>query len=57
MEDLLTLMKERHSSRVFFDPDRPVAKEEVHIMLFEPMATLNTGDKQNEFTKPVLEKI
>ena len=36
---------------------RPVAKEEVHLMLFEPIATLNTGDKQNEFTKPMLEKI
>ncbi len=31
---------------------RPVADEEVHIMLFEPVSTLNTGDKLNsEFTK------
>jgi hypothetical protein len=26
-------------------------------MLFEPKSTLNTGDKQNEFTKPSLEKL
>ena len=26
---------------------RPVAHEEVHIMLFEPIATLNTGDNSN----------
>lgn len=36
---------------------RPVADEEVSIMLFEPATTLNTGDKQNEMTKKVLEKI
>jgi len=33
MEDLLKLMKERHSSRVFFDPDRPVAKEHIAKIL------------------------
>jgi mannose-6-phosphate isomerase-like protein (cupin superfamily) len=36
---------------------KPVAAEEAHIMLFEPKSTLNTGDKQNEFTKPSLEKL
>ena len=31
---------------------RPVADEEVHIMLFEPVSTLNTGDILNsELTK------
>ena len=36
---------------------KPVAKEEVHILLFEPATTLNTGDVQNELTRDVLEKI
>lgn len=26
---------------------RPVVKEEVHVMLFEPASTINTGDNQN----------
>ena len=26
---------------------RPVVKKEVHIMLFEPVATINTGDNTN----------
>jgi mannose-6-phosphate isomerase-like protein (cupin superfamily) len=29
---------------------RPVADEEVHIMLFEPQSTLNTGNVQGEKT-------
>jgi mannose-6-phosphate isomerase-like protein (cupin superfamily) len=36
---------------------RPRAEEEVHIMLFEPAETLNTGDVENELTKKVLEWI
>ncbi len=36
---------------------KPVAKEEVHIHLFEPAGTLNTGEVQNEFTKILLDKI
>ena len=36
---------------------RPVADEEVSIMLFEPATTLNTGDTEGELTKPVLERI
>ena len=36
---------------------KPVAEEEVHILLFEPATTLNTGDVQNELTRNVLEKI
>lgn len=29
---------------------RPVAEEEVHVLLFELVSTLNTGDVQNELT-------
>lgn len=29
---------------------RPVAKEEVHVLLFEPASTLNTGNVVNERT-------
>ena len=29
---------------------RPVAEEEVHVLLFEPASTLNTGNVQNERT-------
>lgn len=36
---------------------KPVAEEEVHILLFEPATTLNTGDVQNELTRATLEKI
>lgn len=36
---------------------KPVAAEEVCIMLFEPATTLNTGDKQDALTKSTLEKI
>ena len=36
---------------------KPVAAEEVHILLFEPATTLNTGDVQNELTRNILEKI
>jgi len=36
---------------------RPVAKEEVSLMLFEPASTLNTGDQRNERTKDKLDKI
>jgi mannose-6-phosphate isomerase-like protein (cupin superfamily) len=30
---------------------KPVAEEEVSIMLFEPAGTLNTGNVENEFTR------
>jgi mannose-6-phosphate isomerase-like protein (cupin superfamily) len=36
---------------------RPVAEEEVHVLLFEPATTLNTGDVQNDLTAPVLGRI
>jgi mannose-6-phosphate isomerase-like protein (cupin superfamily) len=29
---------------------QPFAKDEVHVLLFEPMTTLNTGNTRNEFT-------
>lgn len=35
----------------------PVAEEEVHVMLIEPKATLNTGDRQTDRTLPELERI
>jgi mannose-6-phosphate isomerase-like protein (cupin superfamily) len=36
---------------------KPVAKEEVEIMLFEPAATVNTGNIENELTRTALQKI
>lgn len=36
---------------------RPTAKEEVQVMLFEPAATLNTGDLKNDMTREHLETI
>ena len=36
---------------------RPVADEEVEVVLFEPASTLNTGSVQNERTIAVLDRI
>jgi mannose-6-phosphate isomerase-like protein (cupin superfamily) len=36
---------------------KPVAEEEVELLLFEPASTLNTGNIENERTKKHLEKI
>ena len=36
---------------------RPVANEEVHVMLFEPASTVNTGNTQTELTRNILESI
>lgn len=36
---------------------KPVAEEEVHVLLFEPASTLNTGNVQNTFTKNALDKL
>jgi mannose-6-phosphate isomerase-like protein (cupin superfamily) len=36
---------------------KPVAHEEVEVMLFEPASTLNTGNIENEMTIRELEKI
>ena len=34
---------------------RPVAEEEAHVLLFEPAATLNTGNVENKLTRQKLE--
>jgi mannose-6-phosphate isomerase-like protein (cupin superfamily) len=36
---------------------RPNAKEEVHVLLFEPATTLNTGNVKNDFTKKELGRV
>src|SRR5688500_1178461 len=36
---------------------RPVAPNEVSVILFEPASTLNTGDQRNEMTKEKLMRI
>ncbi len=36
---------------------RPVAEQEVSVMLFEPATTLNTGDTTGELTRERLEEI
>lgn len=36
---------------------RPVAEEEVDVLLFEPASTLNTGNVQNERTLVELERL
>jgi mannose-6-phosphate isomerase-like protein (cupin superfamily) len=36
---------------------KPVAEQEVSVMLFEPATTLNTGDKENDLTKKELDSI
>jgi mannose-6-phosphate isomerase-like protein (cupin superfamily) len=36
---------------------RPVAEEEVHVLLFEPASTLNTGNVQSDLTAEVLDHI
>ena len=36
---------------------KPVAEEETHILMFEPRATLNTGQVRNERTVEQLEEI
>ena len=36
---------------------KPVAEEEVSVMLFEPKTTLNTGDVKGDLTRENLEKI
>ena len=36
---------------------RPVADQEVHVLLFEPASTLNTGNVRNERTRERLERL
>jgi len=35
----------------------PVAEEECHVLLFEPVSTLNTGNTENELTRKNLARI
>jgi mannose-6-phosphate isomerase-like protein (cupin superfamily) len=35
----------------------PMADEEVHVLLFEPASTLNTGNLRNERTRERLERL
>jgi mannose-6-phosphate isomerase-like protein (cupin superfamily) len=35
----------------------PTAEAECHVVLFEPIATLNTGNVENEFTHHSLERL
>ena len=36
---------------------RPVAREEAHVLMFEPASTLNTGNVRNERTVEDLERL
>ena len=36
---------------------KPIADEEVHLLLFEPASTLHTGNVRHELTKDNLEKL
>ncbi|MCZ4408526.1 cupin domain-containing protein [Cryomorphaceae bacterium 1068] len=36
---------------------KPYAPEEVHVMLFEPASTLNTGNIENEKTQRALDRL
>lgn len=36
---------------------KPIADEEVSVMLFEPASTLNTGNTKSDFTKENLQRI
>ena len=36
---------------------RPFAEEECHVLLFEPVSTLNTGNVEDQFTRKQLENI
>ena len=36
---------------------KPIAEEEVSVMVFEPISTLNTGDTKGDFTVEELDRI
>ena len=36
---------------------KPIAEEEVHILLFEPVSTMHTGNVVHEITKDNLERL
>lgn len=63
-----TLEIEFRDSKVILNPNefiivpkgvehRPVAEDEVSVMLFEPKTTVNTGNKTGELTRKNLEEI
>jgi mannose-6-phosphate isomerase-like protein (cupin superfamily) len=63
-----TLKMEFRDKTVFINPGeflivprgvdhKPVAEEEVELLLFEPTSTLNTGNIENERTKKDLQRI
>ena len=35
----------------------PIAKDVAHVLLFEPISTLNTGDTESEYTQRDLKKL
>lgn len=35
----------------------PISEEEAHVLLFEPISTLNTGNTENEYTHKDLKKL
>jgi mannose-6-phosphate isomerase-like protein (cupin superfamily) len=50
-----------HEGEFFIVPrgseHRPIAEEEVHVVLLEPATTVNTGNVRNERTVEVLERV
>jgi mannose-6-phosphate isomerase-like protein (cupin superfamily) len=36
---------------------KPIAEKEVHVLLFEPKGTLNTGNKKSDLSRKKLKKI
>jgi mannose-6-phosphate isomerase-like protein (cupin superfamily) len=50
-----------HEGEFFIVPrgieHRPLAEEEVHVVLLEPATTVNTGNVRNERTVEVLERV
>jgi mannose-6-phosphate isomerase-like protein (cupin superfamily) len=50
-----------HEGEFFIVPrgveHKPVADDEVHVLLFEPASTLNTGNVRNERTRETLERL
>jgi mannose-6-phosphate isomerase-like protein (cupin superfamily) len=36
---------------------RPIAEEEVHVLLFEPISTVNTGNVEGKLTRTELDRI
>ncbi len=54
---LATVCRPEHSALPRGVEHRLVAEEEVHVMLFEPVSTVNTGNVQDGRTVDELERI